>query len=195
MRDFKKSTSAFIHGFRYGVRALSNILASRYESLPWPSRPVPYETDPGLPLADAIIARVSRTSALWQQFAFIGDLITVAADGSLTYREEVPVDHVQESSLLEGAAEHFVVTLEYGEGHDEIDPFDIEAGRNREGDAGHDQRYLHPVIRHWRGTDLVATHRMDENLENDWARERSHRQPLAAFLSAQLAGRPAAAQP
>jgi thioredoxin reductase len=195
IRDFKKSTSAFIHGFRYGARALANILASRYESQSWPARPVTYESDPGLPLADAIIARVNRTSALWQQFAFIGDLVAVGTDGSLSYHEELPVDYVQDSGLVENAASHFVITLEYGEGHDQIDPFDIEAGRNREGDAGHDQRYLHPVIRHWHGTELVAMHRMDENLENDWAREHSHRQPLAAFLSARLTGEPAAARP
>jgi thioredoxin reductase len=186
MRDFKKSTSGFIHGFRYGVRALSQILASRYEEKPWQARPVPYETDPGPALAAEIVARVNRTSALWQQFAFIGDLVTVGADGSVSYLEEVPVAYVQ-GPLIADAAEHFVVTLEYGDGHDEVDPFDITAGRDREGDTGHDQRYLHPVIRHWRGTDLVALHRMPENLENDWAREHSHRRPLAAFLSAQLA--------
>jgi thioredoxin reductase len=195
MRDYRKSTSGFIHGFRYGVRALSNILAARYESQQWPSRPVPYETDPGPALADEIVARVNRSSAMWQQFAFIGDLVTVAEDGSLRYLEEVPVDFVRDSPLLAAAVEHFVVTLEYGDGHDEVDPFDIDAGRSLEGDTGHDQRYLHPVIRHWRDGELVATHRMPENLENDWAREHSHRRPLAAFLSAQLTSEPVAVRP
>jgi thioredoxin reductase len=190
MRDFKKSTSAFIHGFRYGVRALSRILDERYENTSWPARTV--ESTDGLALADAIIARVNRSSAMWQQFAFIGDVLTIGTDGTATYYEELPVDLVPSSPLVQDVREYFVITLEYGEGHDQIDPFDIEAGKAREGDAGHDQRYLHPVIRHWRGGEMVAMHRMDENLENDWAREVTHRQPLAAFLSARLAGEPVA---
>ena len=30
VRDFKKSTSGFIHGFRYGVRALHRMLEQKY---------------------------------------------------------------------------------------------------------------------------------------------------------------------
>ncbi|MFD0853523.1 NAD(P)-binding domain-containing protein, partial [Actinomadura adrarensis] len=37
-RDFKRGTSGFIHGFRYGVRALHRILESRYHGEEWPSR-------------------------------------------------------------------------------------------------------------------------------------------------------------
>ena len=40
-RDFKRSTSAFIHGFRYGIRALHRILEQKYEDVPWPSRDLP----------------------------------------------------------------------------------------------------------------------------------------------------------
>lgn len=188
-RDYRRATSGFIHGFRYGVRALSHILLDKYESTSWPSRPVEIDGEaPGLALADAIVQRVNRTSALWQQFEVMADLVTVDADGSARYYEEMPVAYVPYGPLVKDAAQYFVVTLEYGEGHDEVDPFDIEAGKALEGDTGHDQRYLHPVIRHWRAGELVTTYRLPENLENDWARELTHRRPLAAFLSAQLTG-------
>lgn len=37
MRDYKKSTSGFIHGFRYNVRALHRILEKKYHDQPWPN--------------------------------------------------------------------------------------------------------------------------------------------------------------
>ena len=43
VRDFKQSTSGFIHGFRYGVRALHRILERRYHGAPWPPRPLAAE--------------------------------------------------------------------------------------------------------------------------------------------------------
>ena len=141
-RDFKHYTSAFIHGFRYGVRALQRILDRRYEGVGWPERRLPAE--PG-PLADAALARVNRSSALWQQYGFLCDVI-VLDDDTARYCEEVPVDHVLDGGF--GAGERFVtVTLEYGAGHDAIDPFDVAAGREWEADPSHEDRYLHPVVR------------------------------------------------
>ena len=44
VRDFKKSTSGFIHGFRYGVRALHRILERRYHARP--GRPTSWTPTP-----------------------------------------------------------------------------------------------------------------------------------------------------
>jgi cation diffusion facilitator CzcD-associated flavoprotein CzcO len=38
VRDFKKSTTGFIHGFRYSVRALHRILERKYHGVDWPHR-------------------------------------------------------------------------------------------------------------------------------------------------------------
>src|SRR5690606_33479111 len=49
-------------------------------------------------------------------------------------------------------AEHGVVTLEYGAGHELVDPFDVMVGRKSQQDtSGLDGRYLHPVVRWYRG--------------------------------------------
>ncbi|HEY3003772.1 MAG TPA: NAD(P)-binding domain-containing protein [Kribbellaceae bacterium] len=84
-RDFKKHTSAFIHGFRYGIRALVHMLDQKYHGIEWPHRTVPAEA-----LADAVLARINRTSALFQQFGFLCDVFT--PDGR--YYEEMPLDYV-----------------------------------------------------------------------------------------------------
>lgn len=183
VRDFKKSTSGFIHGFRYCVRALHRILEQRHHGVPWPRTTV--GADPAA-LTDAVLARVNRTSALWQQFGFLADVLVVAGD-SADHHEEVPVDYVHDTDFAAGA-DCFLVTLEYGPDHDKVDPFDITVRRVRQNDAdgAHDAAYLHPVLRHYRGRELLGEHHVAENLENDWTGEAAHREPLRAFFTRQL---------
>jgi thioredoxin reductase len=185
VRDFKKSTSGFIHGFRYAVRALHKILERRYAETPWPAAKVDATPES---ITDAIISRVNRTSGLWQQFGFLADVVTVAG-ADARYHDEVPVDYFAAAGL--GAAEHaFVITLEYGPEHDQVDPFDITVSRVAQDTVGqaHDAAYLHPVVRHHRGGEVVATHHLAENLENRWDRPDVHVAPLAGFLGRCLAG-------
>ncbi|WP_067539899.1 NAD(P)-binding domain-containing protein [Nocardia crassostreae] len=177
-RDFKKSTGGFIHGFRYAVRALSRILDQRYHGREWPYRLI--EASAGA-LAAAVIARVNRSSALWQQFGVIGDLLLLAPDGPARYLEEVPVDYARENDY---GCDYFTITLEYGPDHDKVDPFDISVRRTAQNaaDQAVDASYLHPVIRHWSGGRLHGVHHMAENLENQWDDPRAHRAPLAEFF-------------
>lgn len=187
-RDFKKSTSGFIHGFRYGVRALHRILEHRYHGVAWPSRDLAPTAEA---VADAVLDRVNRTSALWQMFAFLADAVLVARDGTSRYAEEVPVAHLHEAVARGdfGAVDSYLtVTLEYGADHDQVDPFDVSAGRvSQESTTGLDGRYLHPVVRHFRMGELLGEHHLTENLENEWDSDDVHREPLLAFLRARLA--------
>ncbi|MFB8206314.1 NAD(P)-binding domain-containing protein [Streptomyces sp. NPDC056010] len=185
-RDFGRATTGFIHGFRYAVRALHRGLRQRHDGVPWPT------TDLGDTTAravDAVISRVNRSSALWQQFAVLGDLLLLAPDGTLRYAEEVPVAHVPDAVRAGDFGEvtaYAVITLEYGEDHDRVDPFDVSAGRKSQQDvSGLDGRYLHPVVRWYRAGEFVADHHLTENLENEWDSEEIHRAPLAAFIGAQ----------
>jgi thioredoxin reductase len=174
-RDFKKSTSGFIHGFRYAVRALHRILEQRDFGTPWPSTRVD-------DITGAVVARVNRSSALWQQFGFLADVVTVR-DGVAAYHEEVPVAYFAEGGLG-GYDEAYVVTLEYGPDHDQVDPFDItvrRVGQDAPGQA-HDAAYLHPVVRRYRDGHAVAEHHLAENLANRWDRPDVHVAPLAAFI-------------
>jgi thioredoxin reductase len=182
-RDFKKATSGFIHGFRYTVRALSRILGQRAaDGRAWPSRAVGATPEA---LADAVIERVNRSSALWQQFSVMADVILPSEDGEAQYVEEVPVLYALDGGLgSEADAPLIAVTLEYGPDHDKVDPFDITLKRTAQNDAdrAHDAAYLHPVIRVYRDREIVAEHHLAENLENNWDGELSHRAPLVAFF-------------
>ena len=192
-RDFKKATTGFIHGFRYTVRSLYRILEQRCHGEAWPARQVPATAEA---LADAILDRVNRSSALWQQFGVLADVLTLpqgADDGrSVQYREEVPVSYALDGGLG-GAAGFVSVTLEYGPDHDKVDPFDISVRRTAQDDAAqaHDAAYLHPVIRLYQGGEIAAVHHVAENLENEWNKPQAHRAPLVAFLGEVLARDPA----
>ena len=89
-------------------------------------------------LMEAVIARVNRTSALWQLFAFMCDLIVVEA-GRARYYEELPLDYVH--AALEPPELYFTITLEYGPDHDLVDPFDVSVGRIAQSDAGRGQHH------------------------------------------------------
>ncbi|MEX5633688.1 FAD-dependent oxidoreductase [Parafrankia sp. FMc2] len=195
-RDFKRSTSGFIHGFRYGTRALYRVLAARHHGAPWPAEQLDPSADA---VSDAIIARVNRSSALWQQFGVIGDVVTVDGSRAL-YHEEVPVPYATGGGLAGdgpagdagsgGGPRHmFVITLEYGPDHDSVDPFDISVPRVAENDAAnaHDASYLHPVVRWYVDGVAAGIHHLAENLENEWNLPAVHQQPLAAFLKESLA--------
>jgi thioredoxin reductase len=194
-RDFKRGTNGFIHGFRYGVRALHNILELRYHQVPWPSLEIAGTAEA---IAGAVLARVNRTSALWQQFGVLGDVVIRGADGQTRYLEEVPVDFVSDGGLDDPttAADVLVVTLEYGPEHDQVDPFDITVSRVAQDDDVHsgDAAYLHPVVRLYTDHVLTATHHVAENLENEWDKP-AYRDSLVAFLTARpMAGLAAAAR-
>ena len=186
-RDFKKSTTGFIHGFRYTVRALGRILEQRGSDVPWPHSPLPAKADA---LAEAIIARVNRTSALWQQFGVLADVVLLRDGEEAQYLEEVPLPYALDGGLAEPATGLgtngllLAVTLEYGPDHDKVDPFDISVRRTAQDNAeqAHDAAYLHPVIRVYRDSTLLTEHHLAENLENNWDGASTHRAPLVAFL-------------
>jgi thioredoxin reductase len=168
VRDFKRSTTGYIHGFRYCVRALHRIMEERYHGVPWPPRGLPADPEA---LTVAVLCRANRTSALWQQFGRLCDVV-VLEGAEAAYYEELPVDYVHEDRL--GSSDNFfTITLEYGPDHDNVDPFDVTAP---------DVADLHPVVRQYRRGVLVAEHHVADSLENDWTNPAAHREPLLAFF-------------
>ncbi|WP_412516673.1 NAD(P)-binding domain-containing protein [Actinomadura madurae] len=188
-RDFKHGTSGFIHGFRYGARALHRILEHRYHGAAWPGRAL--AADPG-ELAAAVLARVNRSSALWQQFGVLADVIVLDGDGGARYLEELPAGFQEPPVAGAGPGGHFTVTLDYGPGHDEADPFDVSVTRIAQSDAAgaHEGHYLHPIVRHHLDGEVAAVHHVTENLENDWTSEEVHAAPLREFFARRTASAP-----
>lgn len=166
-RDYKKAASAFIHGFRYNTRALFRMLEKRYHATDWPSREVTPTLDG---LVDTLVARINKTSAIWQQQGFLHDLIVMPENGGpALHFEEMPLAYIQETELS-ASSHYYTVTMEVGAVED--GPFAAAA--------------LHPVIRRWSGPLLVAEHHLGEDLHGEWKHEERHLSPLREFLQDQL---------
>jgi len=179
MRDFKKTTSGFIHGFRYNVQALHRIFEQKYHNLEWPHRQI----DP-LPeaLVGVVIKRLNTSSALWQQVGFLCDVIIVPGQGEdARYYEDVPTDYVHSSAL--GKEEHYyLVTFEYGPDYMEY-PFNFN--RYVEPSQAHLNPQLHPVIRRYEGSKLISEQHILDELEAQWT-VATHGSHLLSFFQRQF---------
>ena len=178
-RDFKKSASGFIHGFRYNARALFRLLCERYEEAGLPRKSVAATPEA---IGDAIIERVNKTSGLWQMFGVLTDVLQVnSANGTADYIEELPVDYIRTSEFAVHP-QYFTVSLEFGDFYD-TDPFAIE--RNPDPSKAQESKFLHPVIRRFeQGVQTGEIHLL-EDLHSDWSKP-CHREPLRAFLAERL---------
>ena len=177
--DFKKHTSGFIHGFRYNVRSLFRMLEKKYHHRDWPAREIE-PTPEGL--VEATLARLNRTSALWQQFGFLHDVIVVDEDWNRAqYYEEMPLAYVHSSDVGDNL-HYYTITLEFGKV--EGDPFAIV--RKPEPGKAEESVFLHPVVRRWCGRQLISEQHLLEDLFGEWKKQDAHVAPLRFFFMEQL---------
>ena len=178
--DFKKHTSGFIHGFRYNVRALFRMIEKKHHGREWGACTEIEATPEGL--LEAALARVNRTSALWQQFGFLHDVIVVDEDWNhAMYYEEMPLAYIHDSEIGQ-KSHYYTITLEFGKV--EGDPFNIL--RNPEPGKAEESVFLHPVVRRWCGQQLISEKHVLEDLFGEWKKEEAHIAPLRYFFMEQL---------
>jgi len=180
MRDYGKTVSGFIHGFRYNIRALQHMLECKYHNGQWPFRSI---SSTPLELMNATIERINTSSALWQQFGFLCDLIVMQGDNAdVRYYEEVPVNYISETAW--GQIDHYRITLDYGPEKTYEDPFCANRINRHDTENSHLSNFLHPVIRHYSGSNLISEHHIIEDLASEWLEE-EHTQPLLKYFSKQ----------
>jgi thioredoxin reductase len=178
--DYKKHTSGFIHGFRYCVRTLFHLLEQRYHNVPYPRRELPATVEGVL---TAIIDRANTTSALWQQFGYLVDVITVQ-DGKAHYYEELTQGIVSDSDLAQ-FSHYYTFSLEFNKVPD--DPFEIH--RKPMPGQAQESVFLHPVVRQFNKNKKINEIHILEDLYTNWTHPTQHIQPLREFLSACFEGR------
>lgn len=208
MRDHHKTMSNVLHGFRFNVKSLANILQERYEDHAWPAHRLPRCAEA---MADRVIDRVSTNAGLMHQPGFLSDVIVVTDDG-VDYYETLAVEYVYDSRF--GKEPHFyVITMEYGDTLDDL----LAVNREPDPEKAYNDFYLHPRIQHYSGNKRVDEHHMSESLENEWRLDKhpgrrpliremgfigqedptkfqqTHRDKLVAFFEQQLATNGAAA--
>ncbi len=138
----RKSASGFIHGYRYNIRVLLDLLEERYEGVPYPKTVM--ETFDWDAIADHVYERSSISAALFQLYGTLCDVVVVDKDGRTTILRELPVARVGEMDF--GDAHVFTLTLEFGFHHysESSIKFLGPSDPNRPDCAA----FLHPVIRY-----------------------------------------------
>lgn len=159
MRDFHKTMSNVLHGFRFNIQSLATILEERYEDQQWPAEKLPRCAEA---MADKVIERVSTNAGLMHQPGFLSDVMTVTED-AVYYQNTVAVDYVHESRFGEDA-HYYTITMEYGDTLDDL----LSVNREPDPEKAYNDFYLHPRIQRFCGDKKLAEHHIAESLENEW---------------------------
>lgn len=181
MRDYKKTTSGFIHGFRYNVQAFSKLLSEKYHDQEWPNSEHPFDSKI---LTERLLQRINGCSALWQQQSFLGDVLVVQDDGSIRYYEGMPVAYLQKQ-FIDKDKRCFVLTLEFGTSPHDVDPFKVHRIRRDNVAKAASSTFLHPAIREYENGAKVSEHHIIEDLEAVW-KEAEHIVPLTNYLEQRI---------
>ncbi|MGB7347694.1 MAG: NAD(P)-binding domain-containing protein [Pirellulaceae bacterium] len=161
IRDLKKTMSSVLHGFRFNIKSLFNLLAERYEEKPW--KHVSFDAT-AENIAEKITQRVSSAAGLMHQPGFLGDCLIVDEEtGKARYYETVAVDYIVDSHFSDND-HYYIITMEYGDFNGNL--FSLE--REPHPDKAYDDAYLHPRIRRMYRGQFVNEHHISESLENDW---------------------------
>lgn len=174
--DFKKTMSGFIHGFRYNVRALSNILNLKYHNIPWPAEKFKSHSEAVL---QKVIQRVNTGSGIFLQPGFLKDIVIIK-DETAEYYTDIRSDYIPHSQFSQND-HYYTISLEYG--HFE-DVFNTE--RDPDPDKGDSAAYLHPIIRRYNHGKIVAEHHINDDLESEWYLD-EYVVPAREFFMKQLA--------
>ncbi|KZN32583.1 hypothetical protein N480_25370 [Pseudoalteromonas luteoviolacea S2607] len=164
-RDFKKTMSGFIHGFRYNIQALANVLNKKNHDVAWPSEKL--ARDPKA-IADHVLKQLTYSSAMFLQPGFIGDVLLLDKSEELTYLKDVPFEYMADSELSSQES-YCTISLEYGDFSKITDPFNIE--RDPSPEKADQVEYLHPIIRFYSKGKMAYERHILEDLENDYERD------------------------
>lgn len=165
-RDFKRSSSAFIHGFRYNAKALFQMLSMR-DGRQWPSFTIARDSET---LTNSIAERINTTSSLWHQFNFLTDIVDLSHANARYYRD-VPVAFAMTSPHF-----YFEHALMVTFTHDKPLNADLHRMFSKE-------PALHPCVRCLKKQQLVSEHHMLEDLEAEWFEDSLYMRPLQTYLN------------
>ncbi len=155
-RDFKRSSSAFIDGFRYNIRTLYRYLKERYQGIKREARKL--QATPEI-LKEAILERACRTSALWTQFGYLCDVFVLHPTDEVSWYEELPIQALQEGEFsLE--PHYYSLTFEWGEWKGDV----MAIERHPRSSQAYTNVFLHPILRKYSYGELLSEHHILEDL-------------------------------
>jgi thioredoxin reductase len=145
----RKSASGFIHGFRYHVRTLFHQLCKRYHDTPVPSDKFVLKNEADLlNLGAHLVTRLSTTSALYQLFGMMCDVL-VLSDGQAEMYYELPAEHVLSQPEFTENKRIIIFTLELGFNSYPANHNALNFVRRNDPERSGCAVFLHPAFRYY----------------------------------------------
>lgn len=172
--DYRKTSSGFIHGFRYNSKVLAHKIADRLEF------PIKNLTISNEEVVGHILGELTEASDPYLQPGFIVYVMKYEAGmwNILGYQTIIEFENtpLQEDKVLLAAS------LEYGDIHKFADPLNIPRVPGQPEESVH----IHPVVRVRKGENAIEKLDLEEHLENQFMDLPTHQQHLGEFLKAML---------
>lgn len=139
----RKSSSGFIHGFRYNICSMYHLLNEKHDNVPHPVTEMkPFVWDN---FAELLYQRMSTSAALFQLFGTLGDLLVIDKDRvDAKFYKEVPVPYMPH--MIPHDQHCLSLTLDFGFHNHQGSSLDFlgPSDPNETEKAA----FLHPIIRH-----------------------------------------------
>lgn len=141
----RQASSGFIHGFRYNIRTLSNLILEKFEN-----KPYPYETvslTPFKGFLQLLYKRFSIADSIFQLYGFLGDMLVFdEKTQKIDWYKDLPVKHLKQRMPED---KHVLqLTLEFGF-HKHPNKSSMEFMGPSDPHDTENSAFLHPVIRHY----------------------------------------------
>ncbi len=159
-RDFKKTMSGFVHGFRYNIRCLAEFVAQRLTGSVFPHQTAPLQADA---LSSLLIDRFSTASGIFLQPGFLGDVVVLDGPDAGAFYTDVPMHWVDEAPEFKGRT-LLRGTLEFGN----FGANSMHVKREHTVDGSTPDPFIHPVLRLVRDGEVLAQTHLSDHLDSDW---------------------------
>ena len=174
--NFRKNAGGFIHGFRYTVKTLIDLICEKSYEVPYPS--IKLSNCNPRDVAEFLSDRMNNCSSIYQMYNELCDVLKYnSEDKTFTYFKDYPLGLLDKKFKGEDI---ITFTFSFGSRGD-VDAFKyvLEATPS----APEKSIFIHPVLRSYNNSfEIDQELHLLENLESTWNDEELHLRPLIELV-------------
>tara|TARA_B110000483_G_scaffold65319_1_gene81649 strand:- start:2627 stop:4351 length:1725 start_codon:yes stop_codon:yes gene_type:complete len=183
--SYKKSSSAFVHGFRYLIKSMVKINTNNIEKIKINSQSE---------LVNKILDRLNNSSGLYQMFNCLCDIVIIE-NNTIYYIEELPIKYVLENYVTK-YNKIIIIKLDYGNYGGTIENkndlgnssyvFGVDRAIGSSKEKAHLSDFIHPIFILYINHNETSTFHLSENLLFEFKLKDTHIKPLQNFIKKSL---------
>ena len=172
----RQASSGFIHGFRYNIRTLSQLLLAQFENKPYPSELV--KVVPFQQFLKRLYNRFSIGDAIFQLYGFLGDFLEYnPTEKTVSWKKDLPINYALKT--IDPSKKTLLLTLEFGfdnyPNQSSLDFMGPSDPHNTDKSA-----FLHPIIRYYYKNEVKEFH-FGDSLLGRWDLPHSEGGAIASY--------------